>query len=86
MQGMREGPWPTYSIYLSEHVGLQRRLWKGLAFQSLAPRDFITETEAGEVMLAGVRGGLVNDGEKAMAPHSSTLAWKIPWTEEPGRL
>ena len=21
--------------------------------------------------------------EKAMAPHSSTLAWKIPWTEEP---
>ena len=24
--------------------------------------------------------------EKAMAPHSSTLAWKILWTEEPGRL
>ena len=24
--------------------------------------------------------------EKAMAPHSSTLAWKIPWAEEPGRL
>ena len=24
--------------------------------------------------------------EKAMAPHSSTLAWRIPWTEEPGRL
>ena len=23
---------------------------------------------------------------KLMAPHSSTLAWKIPWTEEPGRL
>ena len=23
--------------------------------------------------------------EKAMAPHSSTLAWKIPWIEEPGR-
>ena len=23
--------------------------------------------------------------EKAMAPHSSTLAWKIPWMEEPGR-
>ena len=23
---------------------------------------------------------------KVMAPHSSTLAWKIPWTEEPGRL
>ena len=24
--------------------------------------------------------------EKAMAPHSSTLAWKIPWMEEPSRL
>ena len=24
--------------------------------------------------------------EKAMAPHSSTLDWKIPWMEEPGRL
>ena len=24
--------------------------------------------------------------EKAMALHSSTLVWKIPWTEEPGRL
>ena len=24
--------------------------------------------------------------EKAMAPHSSTLAWKTPWTEKPGGL
>ena len=24
--------------------------------------------------------------EKAMAPHSSTLAWEIPWMEEPGRM
>ena len=28
----------------------------------------------------------MSSSEKAMAPHSSTLAWKIPWTEEPGRL
>ena len=26
------------------------------------------------------------NSEKAMVPHFSTLAWKIPWTEEPGRL
>ena len=32
------------------------------------------------------RASLVAQPEKAMAPHSSTLAWKIPWTEEPGRL
>ena len=31
----------------------------------------------------GVLSGI---SEKAVAPHSSTLAWKIPWTEEPGRL
>ena len=24
--------------------------------------------------------------EKGMAPHSSILAWRIPWTEEPGEL
>ena len=28
----------------------------------------------------------ISNEEKAMAPHSSTLAWKIPWMEEPGRL
>ena len=33
-----------------------------------------------------IKGGLHLITEKAMAPHSSTLAWKIPWTEEPGRL
>ena len=29
---------------------------------------------------------LLKKSEKAMAPHYSTLAWKIPWVEEPGRL
>ena len=29
---------------------------------------------------------LAHNLEKAMAPHSSALAWTIPWTEEPGRL
>ena len=30
--------------------------------------------------------GLYSPSEKAKAPHSSTLAWKIPWTEKTGRL
>ena len=35
----------------------------------------------------GVKRRRVSQGmEKVMAPHSSTLAWKIPWTEEPGGL
>jgi len=36
-----------------------------------------------DVVLTAVYG---LSSEKAMAPHSSTLAWKIPWTEEPGGL
>ena len=33
-----------------------------------------------------IKGIQIGKAEKAMAPHSSTLAWKIPWMEEPGRL
>ena len=31
-------------------------------------------------------GPFISRGGEAMAPHSGTLTWKIPWTEEPGRL
>ena len=34
----------------------------------------------------GLKGNRGEKSEQAMAPHSSTLAWKIPWMEEPGRL
>ena len=42
--------------------------------------------ESLEVIVRPFLGRLSSISEKAMAPHSSTLAWKIPWTEEPGRL
>ena len=29
---------------------------------------------------------ILSETEKTMAPHSSTLAWRIPWMEEPGGL
>ena len=53
-------------------------------------RDFFYGTVEGAVLFL-THDALFNVGywpspEKAMAPHSSTLAWKIPWTEEPGRL
>ena len=32
------------------------------------------------------RAGVCVPSEKAVATYSSTLAWKIPWTKEPGRL
>ena len=33
-----------------------------------------------------IYSNIVKYSEKAMAPHSSTLAWKIPWAREPGGL
>ena len=47
-----------------------------LSFQLLLQPGYV------RIINEGVRGFL----EKTMAPHSSTLAWKIPWAEEPGRL
>ena len=35
---------------------------------------------------AGDAGDWEEPLEKGMATHSNILAWKIPWTEEPGRL
>ena len=39
-----------------------------------------------EVRSKGEKERYTHLTEKAMTPHSSTLAWKIPWAEEPGRL
>ena len=52
----------------------------------LAPTadEMFSEKEIREVRPAVNGGAPVS--EKAMAPHSSTLAWKVPWAEEPNRL
>ena len=59
-----------------------------MAFQSL--EVWIQEPGASLAMLESHLPVLCVPGfpllEKAMAPHSSTLAWKTPWAEEPGRL
>ena len=54
----------------------QRRKGKICPFECRVPKNI---KEIGESNRMGKT-------EKAMAPHSSVLAWKIPWTEEPGRL
>ena len=38
------------------------------------------------ILFISFRYNITCTTEKAMAPHFSTLAWKIPWTEGPGRL
>ena len=78
------------SIYMcplsQHHVGyfhcLEDHLYTSCSssfyLQLLATTDFFTVSTA----LAFLECHM----EKAMAPHSSTLAWRIPWTEKPGRL
>ena len=51
-----------------------------------ADGDFSPEIERRLLLGRKVMTNLDSILEKAMATHSSTLAWKIPWTEEPGRL
>ena len=44
-----------------------------------------TASIVGEHLLTGQEESMLFV-DQAMAPHCSTLAWKIPWTEEPGGL
>ena len=56
----------------------------------------LVSTEFSTVLSTGAKPMLIDQKEavnylwvtkgKAMAPHSSTLAWKIPWMEEPGGI
>ena len=41
---------------------------------------------AGDIRDKGLIPGREDPLEKGMATHSSVLAWRIPWTEEPGGL
>ena len=46
----------------------------------------VAESNMTAMQQSQVRPLGLEDPEKKMAPYSSILAWKIPWTEEPGRL
>ena len=54
--------------------------WEWILFERMSdPTSFVT-------ILSHLNFNFKVTMEKAMAPHSSTLAWKIPWTEEAGGL
>ena len=55
----------------------------GASEQDLKWREDLRVSDTDRV---GIGEHPTEEPEKAMAPHSSTLAWKIPWMEEPGRL
>ena len=69
----------------SEKVGLKFNIQKTTI---MAPGPITSWQIDGETMET-VRDFILGGSkitEKAMAPHSSTLAWQIPWMEEPGGL
>ena len=48
--------------------------------------SLVTQASACNAGDLGLILGLGNSLEKEVTTHSSTLAWKIPWMDEPGRL
>ena len=70
-----------FRAYFFRITCLNSLLSKGLS------RVFFSTTESIiSSVLSILYGPTVTFLEKAMAPHSSTVAWKIPWMEEPGKL
>ena len=72
-------PWQTYLFKLLYSVWFKTTLRISLVVQWLRIHLPMLETWIQSLLWEDSR-------EKAMAPHSSTLAWKIQWMEEPGRL
>ena len=64
------------------------QLWASLVAQLVKNLPAMPETWVGSLGWEDPleKGKATHSMEKAMAPHSSTLAWKTPWMEEPGRL
>ena len=92
-------PWTGWSPPGSSTHGIfQRRIqeWHPISYSRYLPNPGIETTSLASPALAGwffttgttwkVYTYVCMYMEKAMTTHSSTLAWKIPWTEEPGRL
>ena len=65
----------TFDIYLFGYAGS----WTSLVAQMVKHLPTMQETQVQSLDWEDLL-------EEEMAPHSSTLAWKIPWMEEPGRL
>ena len=58
--------------------------WNGASQVALVVRN--PPSPAGDIKDQGLSLSQEDLLEKGMAPHSSILAWRIQWTEEPGRL
>ena len=75
-------------IGLHKTVQLQflQHYWLGLDLDNCVVEWFALETNRDHSVIFEIASKYCILAKKAMAPHSSTLAWKIPWKEEAGRL
>ena len=73
--GISELKWMEISEFNSDY----HYIWASLVAQTVKRLPAVRETWVRSL-------GWEDPLEKEMATHSSTLAWKIPWTEEPGGL
>ena len=71
--------WQACQLSSLHHLSV---LWASLVAQMIKRLPAMWETKGTGVRSLGQEDPL----EKEMATHSNTLAWIIPWTEEPGRL
>ena len=70
--------WETYMWVKKKQLELDMKQWTG----SKLGKEYVKAIYCHPAYLTYTQSIL----EKVMAPHSSTLAWKLPWMEDPGRL
>ena len=68
-----------YSVIISELLCWFTGVWASLVVQKVKNLPAVQETQVQS-------RSQENHLEKRMATHSSILAWRFPWTEEPGQL
>ena len=71
--------WQDLGDFVRSFIGIYRYISASLVAQRLKRLPAMRETWVWSLSLE-------DPLEKEMAAHSSILAWRIPWTEEPGRL
>ena len=76
-------------IQISNHYAVYLKVICYTSIISGFPGDSVVKNPpatAGDVRDTGLNPGSERSPEKEMAAHSSILAWRTPWTEEPGKL
>ena len=77
---------PLNDLYCYDLLARWKEYWSLSPFSSFRHKDLIILETTAPSETHSLYKNLKPRTEKTMAPHSSTLAWKIPWTEEPVRL